>query len=203
MIRGHDRALVTTVGLVVAAAGDVVAGQVWYRTAGHGFTGTELSDGAVEALSLAALAGVGVTLLLGVWGRRVVGVLIAALGLGMLLVSVLRRTPTTDQLVQVLGVRDTPGAGTAWPWIAVVLGAVTAAVGVGFVLRAHRWTSPSTRFDRDGNGRRRVVASNLDAWKALDAGDDPTDLDGNLAHGASTPRHDPTGRVPGTPTQQE
>ncbi len=203
MIRGHDRALVTTVGLIAGAAGAVVSGQVWYHTAGHGFTGTELSDGAVEALSLAALAGVGVTLLLGVWGRRVVGVLIAVLGLGTLLVSVLRRIPTTTQLVQVLGVPDTPGGGTAWPWVAVVLGAATAAVGVGFVLRAHRWSSPNARFDRDAGGRQRVVASNLDAWKALDAGDDPTDLDGNLAHGASTPRHDPIGRVPGTPTQQE
>lgn len=203
MIRGHDRALVTTLGLATGLAGAIVSGQVWYRTAGHGFSGTELSDGAVEALSLAALAGVGVTLLLGVWGRRVVGVLIALLGLGTLLVSVVRRTPTSAQLVQVLGVHDTPGSQTAWPWVAAVLGAVIAAVGVAFVLRAHRWRSPSARFDRDGGRRRRVVVTNLDAWKALDAGDDPTDLDGNLAHGAATPRHDPTGRVPGTPSQQE
>lgn len=203
MTPGRERALITATGLVVAGVAAIGSGQVWYRTAGHGFTGTEITDGAGEALALAALAGVAVTLLLGVWGRRVVGVLVAVLGLGVLLVSAARRTPTPAQLEQVLGVRDTPGSPTAWPWLCVAAGAVVAVVGASFVTRAHRWRSPSDRFERTPARSPSAVSSSLDAWKALDAGADPTAFDGNLTPEAPTGRRDQADPVSGAPTQQE
>lgn len=203
MTPGRERAVVTVAGLVAGGAAAVASGRVWYRTAGHGFTGTEINDRAGEALALAALAGVAVTLLLGVWGRRLVGALVALLGVGVLAVVASRRTPTPAQLEQVLGVREAPGTPTAWPWLVVVAAAVLVAAGAAFVARAHRWRSPSGRFERTSASSPAGVASSLDAWKALDAGADPTAFDGNLTPEAPTGRRDQAGRASGAPTRQE
>ena len=199
----RERAAITTAGLLAAGVAAIASGRVWYRTAGHGFTGTEISDRAVEALALAALAGVGVTLLLGVWGRRIVGVLLAGLGSGVLVVAAARRTPSAAQLEQVLGVRETPGSPTAWPWVAAAAGVVLVAVGALFVLRAHRWRVPSARFERRRPRPAAAVNSSLDAWKALDAGADPTAFDGNLGPEAPIGRRDQAGPASGAPTHQE
>lgn len=203
MTPGRERGLITAAGLVAGGAAAIASGQVWYRTAGHGFTGNEIGDGAGEALALAGLAGVAVTLLLGVWGRRIVGALVAVLGVGVLLVAALRRTPTPAQLEQALGVRDTPGSQTGWPWVALVAGLVLAAVGALFVLRAHRWRRPSDRFERRAGRPQASVGSSLDAWKALDAGADPTAFDGNLTTEAPSGRRDQAGPASGDTTPEE
>ncbi|HET9127457.1 MAG TPA: Trp biosynthesis-associated membrane protein [Propionibacteriaceae bacterium] len=203
MTPGRERALITVAGLATAGIAALGSGQVWYRTAGHGFTGSEITDGAEEALALAGLAGVAVTLLLGVWGRRVVGLLVVLLGLGALLVAALRRVPTSAQLDQVLGVHETTGSATGWPWVCVVAGGVLAGVGGLFLARAHRWRSPSDRFERGATRPERVVGSSLDAWKALDAGADPTAFDGNLTPEAPTGRRDQAGPASGHPTPDE
>lgn len=109
---------------------------------------------AATAIGWALLAAVGVSLLLGVWGRRVVALLELALAAGLALLVV-------------------RGEGAQGLWLAVVLGLAGAATQLG---TAQLWGSRAQRFERDSAGVVRPQ-TDLDIWKALDAGLDPTSDD--------------------------
>lgn len=171
----RDRALGTVVGLLAGLLGVVASGQVWYRTTGHGFTGAELTDRASQALPLAAMAGIAVTLLLGRWGRRLAGALVVALGVGLVAVASTSHVPTAAQLRQTIGAESVAGNSTSAHWASVAAGLLIALAGLVFVVRAGRWPVPTSRFERGRSASDRPVASSLDAWKAMDAGADPTE----------------------------
>ena len=99
------------------------------------------------AMGLAMLAALGLSLMLRVTGRRILGALVGLLGIGAGIAFLANGFAWWD----VLGV-----AGA----LAALLGGVTA------LLLAHRWPR------REGAGSR-VEAP--DPWKQLDAGQDPTD----------------------------
>ncbi|MEL4504586.1 Trp biosynthesis-associated membrane protein [Luteococcus sp. H138] len=109
---------------------------------------------AVKAIGWALLAAVGVSLLLGVWGRRIVGLLEIALAAGLALVVA-------------------RGEGHQLLWLASALGLAGAVTQLG---TAQRWGSRAQRFERDSAGVGRPQ-TDLDVWKALDAGLDPTSDD--------------------------
>ncbi|GAA1398394.1 hypothetical protein [Luteococcus peritonei] len=102
-----------------------------------------------RALGWAMLGGLGVSLLLGALGRRLVAALVAALAAG----------------VAALVVR---GEGHPGLWAAVVLAEVGA---LAQLVWAGGWSAAS-RFDRSVPAG--PPATDLDVWKALDAGLDPT-----------------------------
>jgi uncharacterized membrane protein (TIGR02234 family) len=181
MSRLRSRRAALTVGLLGAGLtlltmsltwGAVGAAQV--SAGGTVLTGREAAPSAF-ALSLAALAGVGVLLLVGRGGRRVVGVLLVLLGVGTVTGSVGAVLDLRDRtLLVVPSSGSLPGAVQAvslspwWGWVAASGGVLVALAGVLAVLGGPGWPEPSARYDGAGSDRP------SDPWRALDAGVDPT-----------------------------
>ncbi|WP_370247516.1 Trp biosynthesis-associated membrane protein [Nocardioides sp.] len=135
----------------------------------------------VTALALVVLASWGVVLVArGRWRRAVAGLgLLAALGTLGFAIAVW--AVAEDELRRDLPLSDVGVSHTAWSYVGV-LGAI-ATVGASFVaVRAvPDWPEMGSRYDSPtGGGAVAVTASgdsdqrNLDLWRALDAGHDPT-----------------------------
>ncbi|GAA3150741.1 putative membrane protein (TIGR02234 family) [Kribbella aluminosa] len=136
------------------------------------FTGYTITKAPVT-LALAGVVAIVVTKLAGTVLRRVLGGLVALLGVAAVAVSLgvrpdgpelSRLRPelseaVTDQVRQSLG----PA-----PWFALAGGVALAAAGLIAVLTAQRWRRPTERYERD------PAAAPADQWKAIDAGEDPT-----------------------------
>ena len=121
---------------------------------------------AATALALVALAGIGALLIVRPWGRVVIGVLLAAVGLGLVAVFF---SPADDAGLFAY----TPGQSeirrSAWAWLGAAAGLLVGAGAATVVLRARRW--PAAR-ERYGASAPRVRGD--DPWDALDRGEDPT-----------------------------
>jgi len=138
----------------------------------------------------AALAIVGLAALVAVFavrraGRLLVSALLALSGAGIVAAALLGASDSSaldEQAAQVSG--DTSAtvasfAHTAWPYVAVVGGALILLAGLLALRYGRLWPAMSGRYERDGAPRRRrapVVDLDRpeDVWKALDRGEDPT-----------------------------
>nr|WP_240955506.1 Trp biosynthesis-associated membrane protein [Micromonospora sp. HNM0581] len=122
----------------------------------------------LPALSLVGLAGGGAVLATRGRVRRVLGGLLVILGL-------------TLAAGGGYGLLGNLGDLVTWAWPALVLlgGILTAAGGALTLLRGHRWPAMGTRYERRpaqsaGGGGPIVGAGTVEAWEALDRGEDPT-----------------------------
>ena len=59
---------------------------------------------------------------------------------------------------------------TVWPWVAVLLGILTAALGIVTLVTARNWPGPTRKYESTPSTDDSPAAS----WDALSAGDDPT-----------------------------
>lgn len=130
----------------------------------------------LPALALVGLAGAGALLATRGRMRRVVGGLLAAVGLTTAVGAVIGRVGLD------------PGAagarGVGWPAACVLGGALIAAGGWQAVRRGHRWPAMGARYERRSSGpagappggqsRAAGPVDTRAAWDALDRGDDPT-----------------------------
>ncbi len=128
-----------------------------------------------RALALVALAGVVALLAARGWTRRVVGIVLALAGTGIV-----------ASAVGQLSAARTP----LWPLLTVLGGLLVAVAGAGTVLRAGTWPALGARYDTPGQrrsagdtpGQQRRSAGDAsgqrrsagDVWEALDRGEDPT-----------------------------
>jgi len=141
----------------------------------------------------APLAGALALVLLACWGvvlvtrgrvRRVVAVLALLAALGLVATSIWTGVegPQTlrDNLAEpgaqaMLGDRDVDPTFTGWFWTAAVgapLSAMAAALAIRF---APQWPEMGSRYDAPTSGpSAKEPSDNLDIWKAIDEGDDPT-----------------------------
>lgn len=177
----------------------VAAAQPWWTATPAGaeglrvdFSGAESTGGLAQVLASVVAAGTLLTLVLRSRGRRVLGVALGLVGLGMLVTGVLRTSPTPAAVaarVQLVTLGDEASlrAGS-WPFAYAVAGFLVA-LGAGLlVARAHTWQRRPDRFRRSPVSAAQASA-NLEAedpvtlWQALDAGVDPTESD--QAPGAS------------------
>ncbi|WNV77399.1 Trp biosynthesis-associated membrane protein [Geodermatophilus sp. DSM 44513] len=189
--------------LPAAVAGAAVAGALALSTGGQTWlaatvtrpaplppvteqlTGSELAP-LVPAGGLVLLAAAAALLAVRGTGRVLVGLLAAVAG-GVLGWSGLR-TLLADADATAAGVlAATPGSTTsasvqaAWPVLAVVAGLLAAAAGLLTVLRGRGWPGLGRRHERPaatGPAPRRERSDEdraLDAWRALDRGEDPTE----------------------------
>lgn len=153
-------------------------------------TGGDLAP-AVNGLGLAGLAGLaGVIATRGV-ARVVVGVLIVAIGAGVVASSI--GATAHGRVLTELGNRvSLTGAGThiqttSW-WLAAVAGGVLlAAAGAYTIVRGRRWPGMSSRYEAPGTAMRRPEPTAGNLWDSLDSGADPT--------------VDPAGEPTGEPTE--
>ena len=120
-------------------------------------TGGDLAP-AAGALGLAALAGAVALVATRGWGRLLTGVLLVALGAGVV--------PQSSGL-------DVPARAdvTVWPVLSAVGGVVIGVAGVAAILRGRRWTALSRRYQAPAQTRQ---TAEPDLWAAIERGDDPT-----------------------------
>jgi uncharacterized membrane protein (TIGR02234 family) len=124
-------------------------------------------------LALAGVVAVIVTKLAGTALRRVLGALVALMGVAAIAVALQVRPDAAElgrlrlELSQAVTDRVVLSTGPA-PWLALAGGVALLAAGVIALLTAHRWRRPTLRYERD------PAATPADQWKAIDAGEDPT-----------------------------
>ncbi|GAA2105535.1 TIGR02234 family membrane protein [Microlunatus panaciterrae] len=175
------------VALGGAAIGGVLAlissSRPWWRAAAEGtgvaFTGSDVSAGLTQALAVVVLAGVLLALTLRSRGRRVLGVILALIGAGAVVVGLLRLRPSPvdvqTRLREVTLLDQYALTATAWPQVFACAGLLVLVGAVLMVVRSDRWPQRTDWFQRT------AVADEPPAdqdpavlWKALDAGIDPT-----------------------------
>ena len=163
--------------------GLIAGAQPWWKASGGGasvsFTGSQASGGLTWALAAVVLAGVLLALVLRARGRRVVAAVIALAGIGMAVAGALRQRPTSDgvrsRLAEVTLADTFALTVTAWPWAYALAGVLVTGGAILMLVRAGRWPVRTARFDRAATGARSDLADDpTGAWRALDAGEDPT-----------------------------
>ena len=171
--------------LAGAVVGFVASAQPWWRASGDGaavtFSGSDATGGLCQALAAVTLCSVLLLLVLRTRGRRVLAVLVAAAGLGMILTGTLQSAPDADAVrtrVRQVSLTDQFALSTtAWPWVYAAAGLLVLAGAVLLWLGAPSWTARLTRFDRSTVGvpaAAELAEDPAQAWKDLDAGRDPT-----------------------------
>ena len=142
-----------------------------------GVQGSELVAG-VRALGLVGLAGVVALAATRRWGRVVVGLLLAVVGLGVLLSVIgadLAVEAVRSDSVAEAGGADGAGRTTAWPLGTALGGLLLALAGALVALRGRRWAALGRRYDAPA--ARPAPAGptgTAQLWDALDRGEDPT-----------------------------
>lgn len=137
------------------------------------------------ALSLVLLACWGVLLVTRGRFRRAIAVLalIAALGLVAATVEAFFNLPDAlaDSLLELSGVDTVSTRLTAWYPVALVAALVCATASLAAVRLVGSWPEMGTRYDAptgapgaDGTATDEPPTENIDIWKALDEGRDPT-----------------------------
>jgi len=150
-----------------ALAALVAAGQPRVTGSGAGTMVSGADTPAATALALVTLAGAAVLLLVRPWARFVVGVLLAAIGLGMVAAFV---NPVAEEFSyfgyeaggQVIG-------PSAWAWLGGAGGLLVALGGAAVALRSRNWPTTGRRYDAPAARPRPT-----NPWDALDRGEDPT-----------------------------
>jgi uncharacterized membrane protein (TIGR02234 family) len=178
-------------GLALSAGGQTWATVTLGRPAPLPPT-TEVLTGAdlaplVPAGGLLLLAGAVALLAVRGAGRAVVG-LLAALAGGVLLWSGLRTALGGVDATAAVGAPPPGGSPAtelhaAWPVLAAVAGLLAVAAGLLAVVRSRQWPAMGRRYERAGAAtgtpaRRTAEDRALDAWRALDRGEDPTEPGG-------------------------
>ena len=189
---------VVLVGLAAAGLAAVAGSKPWVsgeaggvRSSDGGAMGAALSlDSVAESPLAAALA----LVVLACWGvllvtrgrfRRSVAVLalVAALGLVAATIEAFFHLPDAlaASLLEVAGTDTASTSLTAWYPVALVAGSVSVVASAAAVRLVPSWPEMGTRYDApsgSGAGREAPVdeapAENIDIWKALDEGRDPT-----------------------------
>ncbi|SFL18137.1 TIGR02234 family membrane protein [Geodermatophilus ruber] len=148
-------------------------------------TGTTLAPLVPAAGLLLLAAAVALVAVRGA-GRAVVGLLAAAAG-GLLGWSGLRPLLTDVATAAADAVAAGPSGGAlttevhaAWPVLAVVAGVLAVLAGLLTVVRGRTWPGMGRRYERQGgtggSPRERTDEDRaVDAWRALDRGEDPTE----------------------------
>ena len=161
----------------------IASAQPWWRATGDGlavtFTGTQATAGLSQALAIVALAGTLLMLALRARGRRVVGALLAVLGLGIGLAGGLRLQPSADavrsQVREVSLVDAFRLSTTAWPWIFALSGVLIVVGAIVTMITAGSWPSRSNRFQPQLDQAAPTTSDeSAELWRAMDAGVDPT-----------------------------
>ena len=147
----------------------------------------QVAGGALSALALASLALIAALAIAGRFFRPVLGVLLALLGVCVIAVSAFAIgnpvVAATSAITKATGVAGTQSVErlvsatsiTAWPVVAIVLGALMTLLGLAIAPTARSWPDSGRKYSRS-----RMEAADADAqdpvqeWDALSEGDDPT-----------------------------
>ncbi|MDM7856368.1 Trp biosynthesis-associated membrane protein [Cellulomonas alba] len=175
--------------LLLAGATAVSALPTWFVAHGtealHGtvdvrVSGTDAAP-AVLAAALVLAASALAAALVGRAGRWVVALVVAVAGVLVVAATIgVVRDPVAsvhEAVAGATGVGQVVGGvtTTAWPWVAVTLGAVAVVVGAWLPRAARAWARPSRRHEQAAAPARGAERPDeRSAWDALSRGEDPT-----------------------------
>jgi len=152
-------------------------------------------DAAPTALALVALAGVVALIATRGWWRRLIGGVLVLAGAGLVWWSLAGRTAVSAARARALVTGRHSGVGvddavvpqvtvhSVWPVLSAACGVLVVLAGLLAVLRGHRWTAMSARYepqraqrtaDAPAGDRPAELPSSTAMWSALERGDDPT-----------------------------
>jgi uncharacterized membrane protein (TIGR02234 family) len=173
-------------GLSAGTLCAVASSRPWVEVEGDADLLVAATEGAGEmplaaALSLVVLAAWGVLLVTRGRVRRVLAVVAALAALGVIATVVTAAFTLPDDLRDDLARSGGGDAGvgfTGWYWTAAAAAVVSLAATVVAVRHARAWPEMGSRYDAPGgrqdDSREAGQRSNLDLWKSLDEGEDPT-----------------------------
>lgn len=178
------------VGLGSTALVAVAGNQAWVEPANDSPTGSigqvaaiaaDASSPLTTAVALVGLAAWGVLAVTRGRFRRVIAWFTAAVSIALLLVIVLGLVAAPDDLRALMaqyGLEDPALRRTAWAWVALAATPFALAAGALAVRDVGHWPQMGSRYDAPGAAdepeRDAEEQSNLDLWKSLDEGTDPT-----------------------------
>ncbi|MEO6512654.1 MAG: Trp biosynthesis-associated membrane protein [Nocardioides sp.] len=126
------------------------------------------------ALALVVLACWGVLLVTRGVVRRGVAVLAAVAALGVLATVVLGYGAAADGLRDSLQQPDADVSRTGWWWVCLVASVIAVVPAVAAVRWVPTWPAMGTRYDAPGATPPPSEETDLDLWRAMDEGRDPT-----------------------------
>jgi len=130
------------------------------------------------ALGLVALACWGVVLVTRGRVRRAVAALGAVVGVGLVVTVVVGRSTALDSAraaTVVLGSGATTAHVTGWWWLALAGSVLTLTASVLAVRFCGAWPEMGSRYDAPATRPKAEDLDDLDLWRAIDQGHDPTD----------------------------
>ncbi len=160
----------TWVSYDVAALAPLPGRQIHLR-------GSSLATG-IGALGWLGLASVAALAATRGWGRRLVGLVLALSGAGIIAVTARLLSDPAAALRRAAPV-SSPGPSDislgGWPWVVLVGGLLLLLAGLAIAALGQRWTAMGTKYDAPGGQRATpVAATEAEVWQALDRGEDPT-----------------------------
>ncbi len=178
-------------GVVAGALAAVASARPWFTGAGLTASQALPEDAGVgemplaAALSLVVLAGWGVVLVTRRRVRRAAAGLTLLASLGLVVTVVVGWSTVPHQVsaavVDTVGSDAVSVSSTAWFWVAAVAAPVLVAASVAALAWSPVWPEMGSRYDAPGSGPEEPAGdvppeerSNLDLWKSLDEGRDPT-----------------------------
>lgn len=169
-------------GLLVGAALSLIAGsQPWWRAEAEGLdatlSGTESTGGISSGLAFVVAAGALLLLTLSVRGRQVVAALLALVGGSMAVLGIIRVRPSAEAVrdqVRTMSLADQFSlSATTWPWVYGGAGVLVVLAAMITLIRSGAWPRRTTRYQR-GTPVSSPREHPAEAWRAMDAGLDPT-----------------------------
>jgi uncharacterized membrane protein (TIGR02234 family) len=172
-------------GLAGAGVAAFAGGRAWASPDATGGTAAlvDHSGGHVPlaaALGLVALACWGVVLVTRRVVRRAVAVMAAVASAGLVATSTLGRASAVDSARNAtvdLGVAGVGVHTTAWWWVGLLASVVALAGAVLAVRLCPGWPEMGSRYDAPASRPAAEDMSEVDLWRAIDQGHDPTELD--------------------------
>ncbi len=179
------------VGLASGALVAVAGNQAWAKAAEGQGIGEQVASVSVAvgeakaplatALALVVLAAWGVLLVTRGRFRRVISWLVAVVATGLLVAVVGAVLAAPDAVLDAYagyGVTDIDVQHTAWNWLAIAGAMLSLGAAAIAVRDVGSWPQMGRRYDAPGAAEAKTdpaESSNLDLWKAMDEGRDPTD----------------------------
>jgi hypothetical protein len=181
-------------GILFSALTLIAWTQLWFTVSVNETTTSTLAiavtgDLAAPALSAFSLAGLALVAALTISGtvlRIVLGVLQFAIGAGVVASTAAALAnpvaASASAVTKVTGVSGSHSVAalvetssqTAWPWLALVFGALTAAVGVVVAITGRRWPGSSRRYQAIADTDQEDSSNPVSDWDRLSGGSDPT-----------------------------
>jgi hypothetical protein len=168
--------------------------QLWFTESVSDTTTSRLAlavtgDIAAPSLSAFSLAGLALVAALTISGkvlRIVLGVLEFAIGSGIVASTAAALAnpvaASASAVTKVTGVSGShsvaalvsTSASTAWPWLALVFGALIAVLGIFIAITGRRWPGSSRRYQAAQGTDQQIASNPVDDWDRLSGGGDPT-----------------------------